>query len=230
MHTIKTIALLAATAASAFAYNVTISNFDFETDGFDFDAFTNNPGVIPTGWTAIGSFTGAFYGYFNPDNVAFDDTDGSGVGVNMSGPNIFYFGSAVTGEGIQQTLSESFAADTDYALTVALGAREGNIAFTASLDVVLLAGATIIASDTFRNTSNDGTFADYTLNYSYNGAHAGLIGQALTIQFIENDSVATGEVDIDNVRLTAIPEPSAAAALAGLAVLGLAANRRRRAA
>jgi hypothetical protein len=43
------------------------------------------------------------------------------------------------------------------------------------------------------------------------------------------DFNASSALAIDNVTLTAIPEPSTYAALAGLAVLGLAASRRRRA-
>lgn len=226
-HT-KIAALFAASTLAASASNIAIVNADFETGGFGIDAFSNNPGVIPAGWSAVGPINGAFYGYYNPDNAAYDGTTGSGVGANMSGPNVFYFGSAATGQGIQQTLAETFSANTAYSVVVAVGSRNNAGAFTASLDVVLLAGATQIASATFRNTAFDGTFADYSLEYAYTPAHFGLIGQPLTIRLLENNSVSAGELDIDNIRMTAIPEPASAALLLGLGALGLGVTRRRR--
>jgi hypothetical protein len=227
MRYTKIAALFAASTLAASAYPIAIVNADFETGGFAVDAFSNNPGVIPAGWSAVGPISGAFYGYYNPDSSAYEGTNGPGVATNMSGPNVFYFGSAVTGQGIQQTLGETFAADTAYSLVVALGSRNDSTDFTASLDVVILAGATPIASATFRNNAFDGTFADYSLDYAYNPAHFGLIGQPLTIRFLENNTVSAGELDIDNIRMTAIPEPASAALLLGLGVLGFGLARRR---
>lgn len=224
---------LALAASPLFAANLAITNADFETDGFLTDNFSNSPGVIPTGWSAIGDIDGGFFGYFNPNDGAYvGTTGGSSVIAGMTGANVFYFGSASDGQGIQQTLADTFAADTDYALTVALGARIGNLANTASLTMNLLAGSTVIATQTVRNTANDGTFADFTLNYSFISGDSGLIGENLAIQFIEDDTIAVGEVDIDSVRLTAvvaIPEPASTTALLGLATLGIGLASRRRA-
>lgn len=234
---------LAALAPITHATSLTIVNSDFETGGFDFDdySYLNGEGVVPTGWTAVnGSITAPDFGYLNPDDGAYIGTkdDSSGVTGTMSGPNVFYFGTAVTGEGIQQTLAPTFAANTDYSLTVALGSRVGSSAFTGALDVRLLAGSTLIATNTFRNTAFDGTFADFSLNYTATANHSALAGQALTIQFLENDANLPAkpnyEVDIDNIRLnatasaSAIPEPSTYAAIFGALALGAAAYRRRR--
>lgn len=213
------------------AASLTVVNSDFETGGFATDAFSNNPGVIPSGWSAAGATTGLFFGYLNPNDAGYPGTTGANaVTGTMSGGNVFYFGSMVTGQGIQQTLSATFEADTDYELTVALGARIGNLANTASLDMRLLAGTTVIASGTVRNTANNGTFSDFNLVYAYTAADTELIGQHLVIQFLENDIVATGEVDIDNVRLTSVPvsvpEPSSVALAAGLAAAVVCARRR----
>ncbi len=226
---------LAALAPITHATSLTIVNSDFETSGFLFDLHDHDPGFVPIGWTAVNGFiTGTHFGYFNPANDTYlSTTGGSAVAANMSGPNVFYFGSAVTGQGIQQTLVDTFAANTDYSLTFALGSRVGSTAFTAELDVRLLAGSTVIATDTFRNTAFNGTFADFSLNYTATAGDSALAGQALTIQFLENESVFSGEVDIDNIRMSstpsasAVPEPSTYAAIFGVLALGAAAYRRR---
>ena len=218
------------------AASLTIVNFDFETGGLTDGNFSG--GTVPTGWSAIGSINSAAYGYFNPTVATggYVGTDGSpGVAGTMSGANVFYFGTANTGEGIQQTLSATFAANTDYTLTVAIGSRPSN-SDNANLDMRLFAGTTLFASGTFRNTAF-GTFADFSLNYTANATHAALAGQALKIQLIENDTgLNLGNelnLDIDNIRLdataSAIPEPSTYTTIFGVLALGAAAFRRRQA-
>jgi hypothetical protein len=216
---------------AAEAASVAIVNHDFETGGVADGSFTNSPGVVPTGWSAVGGDLGGFFGYFNPTGddayIGATDTEPSGGTVGtMDGANVFYFGTATTGQGIGQTLSENFAANTTYALTVALGSRLDNTEFTANMTINLLAGSTVIATRTARNTAFDGSFADFTLDYTYSVTDSALVGQALGIQFLELDDVADGEVDIDNIRLTAVPEPAAFSLVAG--TLALAGLRRRR--
>lgn len=230
--------ILAALASALRAQTViVITNADFETDGLADGTFSNSPGVYPTGWSSFNEgISGGYFGYYNPDNSAYSGTAGSGVTGTMAGPNVFYFGSAVDGEGIQQALSTHFAADTDYTLTVAVGMRSAGASntATAALKMELLAGSTVIASSTVRNSVAD-SFADFSLTYSSaeSGAtFSSLIGEALTIRFKESDSTYSGEMDIDNVRLTSsmtsVPEPSTyALMLAGGLLLGLAAWRRR---
>lgn len=218
-------------AGTASAASITVVNGDFETGGWSTDSFSNNPGVIPTGWQAVGTPSGAYFGYYNPDNTYPGAWDGSSVIANMAGPNVFYFGSMEHGQGIQQTLSATFTDQTNYALTVAVGARFEGLAYAAALDMRLLAGSTVLASTTVRNTANNGTFINYTLNYLHTPSFSYLVGQPLTIQLLENNTEFSGEMDIDNVRLestSAIPEPASAAALAGAALLGFAGLRRRR--
>jgi hypothetical protein len=212
---------------------INIVNPDFEIGGVADGNFSNNNGVIPSGWTATTAITGFFYGYFNPTGTTYTGTDGSGAVGAMSGPNVFYFGSAINDEGIQQTLTTTFAPNTDYTLTVAVGTRLGGLANTASLRMELLAGSTVLATATVRNgTAN--TFVDFSTNF--NSATAGssyfsAYGQALTIRLLESDIGFAGELDIDQVRLTAtsaIPEPATTATLIGAcALLGAAPLRRR---
>ncbi len=223
----------AVTRASA-QTTITVANSDFETGGLADSQF--NTSTIPTGWTVAGSITGGAFGYFNPnDSQGYTGTTGNpGTIGTMSGPNVFYFGSAVTGEGIQQTLAANFTANTNYTLTVAVGTRAGNLSNTAFLDLQLLAGSTVIASSSARNLTAD-SFADFSLTFDAFAAGTNFItalGQGLSIRFLENDSLLPGtafEADIDNVRLTsvsAVPEPSTYALLA-LGAVSLFGLRRR---
>ena len=192
------------------AATISISNYNFETGGYANDA--NSSLTIPTGWSAVnGGISYTWYGYYNPNNDAYTGTTGNNVIGKMDGPNVFYFGEAQDGQGIFQSLSSTFQVNTDYALTVASGARN-SLTYMASLEMQLFAGSTLIANQVIKNTT-PGTFQDFTLNYIANSSNNYLAGQNLKIQFLERDfGVNDKEVDIDNVRLTssvaAIPEPS----------------------
>ncbi len=214
------------------AASITVVNNDFETGGFVTDNFSRNPGVIPNGWTAAGGTTGAYYGYFNPSNFEYPGAwGGTSVVANMAGPNVFYFGSFVHGEGIQQTVSASYEDQTNYTLTVAVGGRFESLAYTASLDMRLLAGSTVLASRTVRNAEGLGSFVDFSLTYAHTPSFSCLVGQPLTIQFLENNTEFSGELEIDNVRLesvSVIPEPAVATLWAGAVLLGYTGTCRRR--
>ena len=137
--------------SSGWAASIAITNFDFETDGAGDNFASNawNGGVkIPTGWQAVpgAAPVGQFYGYYNPVDDAGGYISGvsgtPGVTGTMSGPNVFYFGSAVNGQGIQQILSTTFELNTDYTLTVARGTR--NSIYNNSLRMILFAGSTLL--------------------------------------------------------------------------------------
>lgn len=209
--------------------SVAITNHNFEIGGLGDNQNSAFPGVIPTGWSvAPGGTTGDFFGYYNPvdDPGGYQNVSSSpGTTGTMDGPNVFYFGSFVDGQGIQQTLVEKFALNTDYTLTVARGTR--NSIYNNTLRMQLLAGSTVLATrDVAPGTL--GTFEDYATSYLFadganNTVNAGLVGEALTIRFLE---VGTNfELDIDNVRLTMVPEPTTSLLLALGAMFAL---RRRR--
>ena len=212
-------------APQANAVTISIVNGDFETGGLIDNRNSAFPGVIPTGWSAVPGAgpSGDFYGYYNPINDAGGYVSGvsgsPGITGTMAGPNVFYFGSSVSGQGIQQTLTATFLANTDYTLTVARGTRNG--IYNNTLRMMLLAGSTVLTSRDVapEPAGSRGTFLDYSTTYTYSVANAGLVGQALTIRFLEIDNPGNpqAEVDIDNVRL--VPEPSSASLL----ILGLAA-------
>ena len=222
-------------APLAEAATISIVNGDFETGGLADNSNSAFPGVIPTGWSAVPGAgpSGSFFGYYNPINDAGGYVSGvsgsPGITGTMAGPNVFYFGSSTNGQGIQQTLSATFLANTDYTLTVARGTR--NSIFNNSLRMQLLAGSTILTTRDVapEPVGSRGTFLDYSTTYSYSASNVGLVGQALTIRFLEIDNPGNpqAEVDIDNVRLSSVPEPSSASLLlAGIG--GLVALRWRR--
>ena len=221
--------------SSGWAASIAITNFDFETDGAGDNFASNawNGGVkIPTGWQAVPGAApdGQFYGYYNPVDDAGGYISGvsgtPGVTGTMAGPNVFYFGSAVSGQGIQQTLSSTFSLSTDFTLTVARGTR--NSIYNNTLRMQLFAGSTLLTSLDVAPEPNGsrGTFLDYSTTYTYNAENSSLVGQALMIRFLEIDNPSNPqfEVDIDNVRLEAVPEPSSWALL----LVGMAALLRRR--
>ncbi len=92
-------------AAIAQTISLPVVNSDFESGGLSDGQYSNNPGTIPDGWDSPTGISGAFYGYFNvagavnvngdPIYPGASDTTNAG---SMSGPNIFYFGSAGTGD------------------------------------------------------------------------------------------------------------------------------------
>ena len=228
--------LAAPLVASAQTTSLNVNNFNFETGGVADGTFSNNPGVIPTGWTAItnNAPSGNFFGYFNPDNSGFAGTSGTpGTIGTMNGPNVFYFGSSTTGQGIQQTLGTNFALNTSYTLTTAIGCRSSNT-YQGSVTMEIYAGSTLLVTGTFLNSTAN-TFSDYSLTYTGDGStNAGLVGSPLLIRLSEFDQNATvTEADVDNVRLTAtsvVPEPSTWAGGVGLLVATAAVWRRRLAA
>ena len=224
---LQILTLVGLTGSAGWAATIAITNYDFETGGLADNSNSAFPGVIPTGWSAVPGAgpSGSFFGYYNPINDAGGYVSGvsgsPGITGTMAGPNVFYFGSSTSGQGIQQTLSATFLANTDYTLTVARGTRNG--IYNNTLRMMLLAGSTVL---TTRDVSPEpsgsrGTFLDYSTTYTYSAANVGLVGQALTIRFLEIDNPGNpqAEVDIDNVRLSFVPEPSSASLL----VLGLAA-------
>lgn len=225
--TLQILTISLALVASGRAATISIANHDFETGGLSDNSNSAFPGTIPTGWVAMPAAapSGDFFGYFNPVNDAGGYVSGvsgtPGVTGTMAGPNVFYFGSSSSGQGIQQTLAATFAANTDYTLTVARGTRNSN--FNNTLRMSLLAGSTVLTTrDVAPEPSGSrGTFLDYFTTYTYSAADAGLVGQALIVRFqeIDNPGNPQFEVDIDNVRLSAVPEPGSAS----LVILGLAA-------
>jgi len=221
--------------ASGAVTSLFIANHDFETGGLADNKFSisySQP-VVPVGWTGynLDSSPPVYFGYFNPNYFYYTGTAGSpGTVGTMDGPNMFYFGSAVAGQGIEQQLADPFDPYSIYTLTVALGARIDG--YMTSMTMQILAGDTLVASTDVFNSTLD-SVSDFSLVYTPNSSFNSLAGQNLKIRFLESQIEGGDgfEVDMDNVRLTAsaptsVPEPSAAL-LTGLAAgIGMMVRRR----
>jgi hypothetical protein len=194
---------------------IAVTNPSFESP----DASGGPVSGIPPGWEGSGAV-----GVFR--------SPGFGQGASPSdGLQIAWFnvGNAI----LRQTLTDTYAANTDYALTVDVSPRvPASLGYT--LDLVLYAGNdqsnevkrqefSYTVTDLFQPTTMTATAADVTA--------ASAVGQSIRIAFENNvgSEVGNTDFDIDNVSLQAIPEPSTLALSAvGLLSLGLVGWRRRR--
>ena len=198
-------------------------------------------GDYTVGTVGLWGFLGGYdsFGVWNPD--ATDEIwygyggiapEGENVGWTWPGPG----GAEVPG-GFAQVLAETFTANADYTLTVQVGNTEY---YTTSGDYVieLLAGGsltdngelfipetgTVLASFTENGEDNiePDTFELRTLMYTFDPAHAGVVGQNLQIRlYVTNDE----EVDFDDVKLEfksgMIPSPANGAYLPPISELEL---------
>ncbi|NJM37880.1 MAG: PEP-CTERM sorting domain-containing protein [Akkermansiaceae bacterium] len=191
---ILSILLLASSLAPvAQAASIFINNHSFESPSVGNGSFT---GAVP-GWTITGGVAGAF----NPATP----THFSGIGATDGVQN----GYANAGATLSQTLTALFAADTQYTLTVDVGDRRDLVFPTYFIE--LFAGSTLLVQDNSSLTPNDG-FLTSTLTYLSPASHPEL-GQPLQIRLRSTGS-GIQQVNFDNVRLDAVPEPSSLAMLA----------------
>ncbi len=118
-----------------------------------------------------------------------------------------------TAFGCSQVLGESFAADTDYRVSVEVG--RATFFDWPGYGVQLWAGATLLAEDANSLTPAAGTFETSTVHYVYDPADAGLAGEPLEIRLLNlgGDPERAGSsglgftVDFDAVSFSS--EPSA---------------------
>ncbi len=210
----NTILLLAATTALATSAHaatmITVQDFSFQNEAPNTQFATADPGVDNGWYTTSGS--NANYKYFSDPGAA----DGTQVGLLGLG-----FHNNIN---VQQTISTSFAANTDYSLTVfgrAITAADGDVQMT----LELYDGATVLKTQNY--TYNSGSDGDAVLSVlaSDVGSNTGNIG----IRIIKSDLLGGNtELRVDNVRLdfTTVPEPSSAALL-GLGGFALILLRRK---
>jgi hypothetical protein len=118
------------------------------------------------------------------------------------GTNVAYLGrgqNTIQTGSILQTLGATVQANTLYTLRLSVGAR-ADIGFT-GYSAALLAGNVTLAYDNTLNPA-PGTFLTDVIVYK-SGAAPAQLGQRLQILI---KSAGTGQVDIDDVSLTAAPE------------------------
>jgi hypothetical protein len=182
---------------------ITIDNPGFEDPVLGEDDWT---WLDVPGWTQVG---GEGPGIWHVTSADFDPV------VAPEGQNVLYTENAVgDAGGVAQVLTETFAANTDYTLTVEVG--NSYYYYNGGYSVQLLAGGVVIAED------NDTLWPEYykwatsTVEYTYNPADAALVGQPLEIRLLnlalDKDNPPADEVvgvEFDNVSLSYVPAPPA---------------------
>jgi len=202
--------VLSATAGAA----ILVQNPSFEDPVLAEDDWT---WLDVPGWTTTSN-----EGIWNTTNADFAPV------VAPDGENVLYSEDVVGGTGgVAQILTEMFAANTDYTLTVEVG--NSNYYYFSGYKVQLLAGGTVIAEDNDTLLPDYMTWATSTVEYTYDSADSALVGQPLEIRLLNlglaNDGPGVDDligVEFDNVVL--VPEP-ATLALLGLGVLILKRKR-----
>ena len=207
-------------SAAAFATPIAVTSYSFDVgvpqdgnpatqaDGDDY------VGALPTGWTGPGGVL------TTRPNSYFDDKLADSPDLTDTDENAWSNGGTFA-----QVLSATLQANSVYTLTVDVGDRTDTPfpAVTLGLGTGNTNGQNMLTPSTTVNPAPaDGGWATWTSTFTTGAAPAGL-GQPLRIELVSGGIQA----QFDNVRLDVVPEPTAAALLAGgaLAVLG----RRRRA-
>jgi hypothetical protein len=145
-------------------------------------------------WFLTGWQCGPSTGLFKPSNVEFPN----GI---PGGTNVAYIGqgnTTITGS-ILQALGATVQSNTTYTLQLSVGAR-ADLAFTGYSAALLAGNVTLAADNTL--TPAPGTFLTDVIVYK-SGAAPPQLRQRLQILV---KSAGQGQVNIDNVSLTAAPE------------------------
>lgn len=181
------IAVLWIASAQETVTQIPILNPGFEEDVLACAGGSNCYAFSNTGWLC-----GPYTDVFKPSTVQFPGGVPGGVNVAAIG------GAPVTGS-ILQTLGATVKANTIYTLTLSVGAR-ADYAFT-GYTASLMAGNVALASDSSLSPT-PGTFLTDVIVYQ-SGAKPPQLGKPLQI-FVQ--SHGAGQVDIDDVSLTATPQ------------------------
>lgn len=186
--------IAAALAGTAFAQK-TAATIPILNPGFEYDVLSCGAGVD----CDVSPISAWLCG---PDTGVFKPSTGQFPGGVPGGKNVAYLGrglNTVQTGSILQTVGATVAANTTYTLTLSVGAR-ADIGFT-GYSAMLLAGDVPLASDSSLSPA-PGSFLTDVIVYQ-SGATPAQLGKALQILI---RSAGTGQVDIDNVSLTAAPE------------------------
>ena len=181
------------------------------------------------------------WGYFANDGYIGSWNPGGGDygGIAPEGDNIGWANPFGVPGGLAQVLTETFAADTTYTLTVEVGNTPGYSwsgykvqllaggtphDTTSTDDTGEVTGGTIIAQDDNSLTIADNTFETVTVTYNYKVTDANKIGERLQIRLLAIGPDDYYEADFDDVKLRSDPPPSPPSSDATTVTLTLAVN------
>jgi hypothetical protein len=218
--------LLALPAVSA---TIAISNHSFEDPVLGEEDLSQTT----TGWTFFTAGNGSpGRAIFNPTDTWFSgSTDGTPAGADGTNVLTTYTGGSGQIAGVHQTIAGTpLTAGQTYMMTVAIGDYKSLIPnrwhLAISTKSMGVGSYLVDYSPTNGNAllTND-AFTDFSVQYTATGLES-QIGQDLRITiWAQNHGEGGTHVVFDNVRLTSIPEPSAAL-LGGLGLLALLRRRR----
>jgi hypothetical protein len=160
--------------------------------GFEDDVLACAPGQYCSQYSITGWLCGPQSGTFKPSTVNFP----TGV---PGGVNVAYIGNSSATGSILQVAPAVVRANTTYTLTLSVGHR-ADYAFTGYV-AALMAGNATLAYDSSLSPA-PGAFLTDVIVYN-SGATPPQLGHALTI-FVK--SLGAGQVEIDNVSLSATPQ------------------------
>jgi hypothetical protein len=228
-------ALFMALLCAASATGLPIANASFEAPAIADAVFDQSPDLSQqggSGWL-FGNF--GVVGVINPPSDTYVGAGGGGTPQGADGAQVAFLFSNLLDTAALTFVSQDVAGavlnpGTVYTLTIAVGRRlPGNqygLDTYGGYDIQLLAGTTIIARETDAFSPTAGSFSDRVLVIDSATLSPALYGEQLTIRLGMTQSAAIS--DFDNVRFSAVPEPSALALLCTGGALGLGAWCRRR--
>ena len=193
-----------------------VENFSFELPAIPDDSFAVS--APPPGWAVHGNGINAqnrSVGVLNPPagSLYFDPIPhGVNVGVTflMDDPNNQTVFAGIEA-GLQQTLAATLRPHTRHTLRVLVGnlAPQNGVPFAFSgfpgYRIDLMAGSTVLASDTNSLLPGEGRFLESTVEVTTGAAHPAL-GQPLTIRLVNLNAAPGIEVNFDHVRLDTTPQ------------------------
>lgn len=188
------------------AVAIPIGNPSFENPVIPDGSTMPGPGVIG-GWTFTGT-ANTFVGIFNPPSGSYPSAGGNGAPEGADGVNAAYLyndGGPAESVAASQELPALLAVDTEYALIVAIGNFLPDQPFGsayAGYTIELLAGSTVIASDSDSIIPGVGEFRDAIASVSSSGLDPALIGEPLSVRFTISATDARRSTHFDQIRLT----------------------------
>ena len=213
-------------AAPGAAVPVAVVNPSFEEPARGDSLLEQDSALIP-GWDFVGT-TNTFVGIFNPPAGSYPTAAGQGTPTGADGAQVaFLFNNGGPAESVSATqlLGENLVAGRTYTLQVAIGKFDPSQPYVPSTyggySIELLAGSTVIASDTDTVDPPMLEFQDAVAIASATSIPPSLVGQPLSIRLGISATVAPRSTHFDDVRLSWVAPPPAPA-LGLLAMAGLA--------